>query len=154
MTKHAGRITMTTVGATGLVLTMAQPAFGATTTAAASTTAMEASFGMDPEALLHQLQAGAKIAAAVAVLVVASRLLRGQRRRSWGKAQVELHTGNKLARSTPRRMPALPQAGPVDEMPNWLVTGSHTATRRAWSGSPTGANPVGSMSARTGRPSL
>ena len=148
MKKHAGRITMTTAGTIGAVLAMAQPAFGATTTPT------EASFGLDPEAVLHQLQAGAKIAAAVAVLVVVGKLLRGQRRRTWGKTQSELHVGNKLARSTPRTLPSLPQATPTDAMPNWLVTGSNTATRRAWSGSPTGANPVGSMSARSGRPTL
>ena len=148
MKKRAGRITMTTVGAVGAVLATAAPAFGATTTAT------EASFGVDPEAVLHQLQAGAKIAAAVAVLVVVGKLLRGQRRRSWGKVQSDLHTGNKLARTTARTMPSLPQATPAEAMPNWLVTGSHTATRRAWSGSPTGANPVASMSARTGRPNL
>ena len=149
MKKHAGRITVritVTMGTAGAILFGAQPAWAATTTPAD-----EASLGVDPEAIIHQLQNGAKIAAAVAALVIVGKLLRGQRRRTWGAAQSDLHVDNKLARGALRTMPTMP-AAPADEMPNWLVTGSHTATRRAWSGSPTGANPVASMSARSARP--
>ena len=149
MKKHAGqlkvRITVT-MGTAGALLFGAQPAWAAT-----STPADQASLGVDPEAIIHQLQNGAKVAAAVAALVIVGRLLRGQRRRTWGAAQSNLHLDNKLARGMMPTMPTMPTA-PADDMPNWLVTGSHTATRRAWSGSPTGANPVGSMSARSGRP--
>ena len=146
MKNHAGRI-MVTMGTAGAVLFGAQPAWATTTTAAD-----EASLGVDPQAIIQQLQSGAKIAAAVAALVIIAKLLRGQRRRTWGRTQSDLHVGNKLARHTAARtLPTMPTA-PVDTMPNWLVTGSHTATRRAWSGSATGANPVGSMSARSGRP--
>jgi hypothetical protein len=145
MKMHAGRITITTVGAAGAVLAMAQPAWGATATTA------ESSLGVDPQAVVQQLQSGAKVAAGVAALVLVGRLLRGQRRRTWGRAQSQLHLGNKLARGT-RSLPVLPAPATDDSLPGWLVTGSHTAVRRAWSGSTTGANPVGSMSARTGRP--